>query len=194
VTMATAEQLRERLANIDALERDGKIQPGSAVALRQQADEMLRQLEGPQPTVETGEVVDKLKSMELRPFLGLEGVNKPEELKPRASRETTKEPSQKRPQEAQNPPTTPSRGKSDLERQVDRENAIVASILAKARYSDVLAKPGPGMIKPNDMRDMFGVNVPAQEGLLSMGIPRNALTDEEMEFLMDRNARMKGGT
>jgi hypothetical protein len=187
-------QLSERIANIDALEQSGQLSPDVAGKLRAQANDMLGRLSAQSPSIDTEQVMKPIESMEVGPFLGLKGVNKPEELKPNASRETATEPSGERLQEAKKPPTSPSRGKSDLERRMDRENAIVASILAKARYSDVLAKPGPGMIKPNDMRDMFGVNVPAQEGLLSMGIPRNALTDEEMEFLMERNSRLSGGS
>jgi hypothetical protein len=187
-------QLRERIANIDALEQRGQLSPDVAGKLRAQANDMLGRLGSQLPSIDTEQAMKPIESMKVGPFLGLEGVNKPEELKPNASRETTTEPPAERRQEAQKPPTRPSRGKSDLERKMDRENAIVASILSKARYSDVLAKPGPGMIKPNDMRDMFGVNVPDQEGLLAMGIPRNALTDEEMEFLMERNARLSGGS
>ncbi len=188
--MEDTKKLKERLENIDKLEQGGQVNKETAGALRKQAQEILGKLEGPSPTVETGEVVDKLKSMERKPFLGLKGVNTPEELKPNyAARETQVS----GPRPAPVRPPSEQRQKSALEQRMDRENAIMASIMSKAQYSNVLAKPGPGMIKPTDMSRMFGIELPGKVGELSMGIPRNALTDEEMEFLMDRNARMSGG-
>lgn len=187
--MATANGIKERLANIDKLEKDGKVSPETASALKQQAQDMLGEISGKVPDLPSEEAISKIKEMERRPFLGLAGVNTREELEKRATEETAP-----RFAPAGSPKATSDRPGSDPERRADREQAILASILSKARYSDVLAKPGPGMIKPTDMTRMFGINIPGQAGTMSMGIPRDDLTDEEMQFLMDRNARLAGGT
>jgi hypothetical protein len=181
--MQEKEKLKERIANINKLEKSGEINEHTAKILRADAEDILSKISGDAPQVEADKVIEKIKSMRIRPFLGLKGVNTREELEPNAvTRETT--PKGNITNEAQ---------KTSLEKRMSRENAIMASILSKAVYSDVLAKPGPGMIKPNDMTRMFGIEIPGKVGELSMGIPRNALTEEEMEFLINRNTQMTGG-